>query len=44
MRCTSDQAREALLAEKGDLVKALMKMVQPKLRARSVDGGAEIKK
>ncbi|WVF67608.1 hypothetical protein IAT40_002366 [Kwoniella sp. CBS 6097] len=38
---TKEEATEALRAEKGDLVKALIKSVQPRKRARSVDGGAE---
>ncbi|OCF35744.1 hypothetical protein I316_02234 [Kwoniella heveanensis BCC8398] len=38
---TKEEAQEALRAEKGDLVKALIKSVQPRKRARSVDGGAE---
>ncbi|WWC90471.1 uncharacterized protein L201_005407 [Kwoniella dendrophila CBS 6074] len=42
--CSKEEAVESLKAEKGDLVKALIKSVQPKPRARSVDGGAEIKK
>ncbi|WRT68645.1 uncharacterized protein IL334_005624 [Kwoniella shivajii] len=42
--CSKEKATEALKAEKGDLVKALIKSIQPKPRARSVDGGAEIKK
>ncbi|WWC71340.1 uncharacterized protein I206_105294 [Kwoniella pini CBS 10737] len=42
--CTKEEATEALKAEKGDLVKALIKSVQPRPRARSVDGGAEVKK
>ncbi|WVQ79689.1 hypothetical protein IAT38_001789 [Cryptococcus sp. DSM 104549] len=42
--CSKQQAEEALEAEKGDLVKALLKSVQPRKRARSVDGGAEVAK
>ncbi|WVQ68499.1 uncharacterized protein L199_006707 [Kwoniella botswanensis] len=42
--CTKEEATENLKAEKGDLVKALIKSVQPRPRARSVDGGAEVKK
>ncbi|WVQ95184.1 hypothetical protein IAU59_002278 [Kwoniella sp. CBS 9459] len=38
---TKEEAQDALRAEKGDLVKALIKSVQPRKRARSVDGGAE---
>ncbi|WVW85371.1 hypothetical protein I302_107409 [Kwoniella bestiolae CBS 10118] len=42
--CTKEEATDALKAEKGDLIKALIKSVQPRPRARSVDGGAEVKK
>lgn len=42
--CTKAEAEEALTAEKGDLVKALIRMVQPRPRARSVDGGGEVKR
>ncbi|WWC63540.1 uncharacterized protein I303_106143 [Kwoniella dejecticola CBS 10117] len=42
--CTKEDATAALKAEKGDLVKALIRSVQPRPRARSVDGGAEVKK
>ena len=38
--CGSNQAEEALRAENGDLVKALIRLARPKPRARSVDGGA----
>ncbi|TYJ53156.1 hypothetical protein B9479_006226 [Cryptococcus floricola] len=37
---SKEDARAALIEEKGDLVKALLKSVQPRPRARSVDGGA----
>ena len=39
--CTKSEAEEALRANKGDLVGTLVKLVQPRSRARSVDGGAE---
>jgi hypothetical protein len=37
---SKDEAEEALKAENGDLVKALIRLVKPKPRAKSVDGGA----
>ncbi|WVR09392.1 hypothetical protein IAU60_006459 [Kwoniella sp. DSM 27419] len=40
---SKEEAQAALRAEKGDLIKALIKSVQPRPRARSVDGGAEVK-
>jgi hypothetical protein len=40
--CSEAEATEALKEEK-DLVKALIKLVKPRPRARSVDGGAEVK-
>jgi hypothetical protein len=43
MGCSKETAEAALKEEKGDLVKALIKLVQPRPRARSVDGGAELK-
>ncbi|GFZ51880.1 hypothetical protein JCM24511_09648 [Saitozyma sp. JCM 24511] len=42
--CSKELAENALREEKGDLVKTLIKLVQPRPRARSVDGGAELKK
>jgi hypothetical protein len=39
--CTKEEAQEALRANKGDLVGTLIKLVQPRSRAKSVDGGAE---
>lgn len=39
--CTKSEAEEGLKANKGDLVATLIKLVQPRARARSVDGGAE---
>ncbi|WWD19276.1 hypothetical protein CI109_103734 [Kwoniella shandongensis] len=41
---SKEEAEEGLKAEKGDLVKALIRLVQPRKRARSVDGGAELAK
>lgn len=41
MGCSKQTAEEALKSEKGDLVKALLKLVKPKPRARSIDGGAQ---
>ncbi|CAD6580682.1 MAG: hypothetical protein TREMPRED_002804 [Tremellales sp. Tagirdzhanova-0007] len=38
--CGSGQAEEALIAEKGDLVKALIRLARPRPRARSVDDAA----
>ena len=40
MGCSKEAAEEALRTEKGDLVKALISMVKPKSKARSVDGRA----
>jgi hypothetical protein len=42
--CSKEAAEKALREEKGDLVKTLIKLVQPRPRGRSVDGGAELKK
>ena len=39
--CSRGEAEEALRESKGDLVKALISLVKPAKRARSVDGGAE---
>ena len=44
MGCTKGEAEEALKAEKGDVVKALIMLVKPRPRARSVDGGGELAK
>ncbi|KAK8854589.1 hypothetical protein IAR55_003328 [Kwoniella newhampshirensis] len=41
---SKEEAEEGLKAGNGDLVKALLKLVQPRQRARSVDGGAELPK
>ncbi|KAK4686603.1 hypothetical protein P7C73_g3525, partial [Tremellales sp. Uapishka_1] len=43
MGCSKDEAEVALKANGGDLVKTLIALVQPKKRARSVDGGAVFK-
>lgn len=44
MCCSKEMAETALKEEKGDLVKALIKLVQPRARARSVDSGGEAMK
>lgn len=43
MSCTKQTAEEALKASKGNLVQAVMSLAEPKPRARSVDGGGELK-
>lgn len=41
MSCTRTEAEDALKTSGGDLIKALLQMVKPAKRARSVDGGAQ---
>lgn len=44
MGCIKSAAEQALKESKGNLVQAVMSLVEPRPRARSVDGGGEIQK